>query len=135
MDRAYVTNGGFFLRHGVAQTDHACVPAPSADADEPWYLTIGSIVVGLLALFFFLWMGGVFALVGPCVIFAARLVITRRAQKRKARLDLHRTYGTMPQTLTRTRIPYLSSVPSRKSMRGIPLPEVALPERILVDFN
>ena len=135
MYRAHMTNGGFFLRHGVAQTDHACVPAPSADADEPWYLTIGSIVVGLLALSFFLWMGGVFALIGPCVILAARVVISRRAQKRKTHLGLHGIYGTMPQTLTRTQIANLSSVPSRKDMRGIPLPEVALPERIIVDFN
>lgn len=135
MDRAYVTNGGFFLRHGVAQTDHACVPAPSADADEPWYLTIGSIVVGLLALFFFLWMGGVFALIGPCVILAARVVISRRAQKRKTHLSLYGIYGTMPQTFTRTQITNLSSVPSRKDMRGIPLPEAVLPERIIVDFN
>ena len=95
MHRAPVTNGDFFLRHAVAQTDHACVPAPFADADEPWYLTIGSIVVGLLALSFFLWLGGVFALVGPGVILAARVVISRQAQKRKARLDLHRIYGTM----------------------------------------
>jgi hypothetical protein len=135
MYRAHVTNGSFFLWQGVAQTDHVYVPASSADADEPWYLTIGSIVVGLLALSFFLWMGGVFALVGPCVIFAARLVITRQVKKRKARLDLHEIYGTMPQTLTRTQIPNLSSVPSRKGMRGIPLLEVALPERIIVDFN
>jgi hypothetical protein len=135
MYRGPVTNEGFFLRHGVAQTDHACVPATSADADEPWYLTIGSIVVGLLALSFFLWMGGVLALVGPCVIFAVRVVITRQAQKRKALLDLHGIYETMPQTLARTQIPNLSSVPSRKGMRGIPLPEVALLERIMVDFN
>jgi hypothetical protein len=96
MYRAHVTNGDYFLRHGVARTDHARVPAPSTDADEQWYLTIGSIVVGLLALSFFIWMGGVFALVGPGVILAARVVITMQAQKRKARLDLHRIYGTMP---------------------------------------
>jgi hypothetical protein len=95
MDRAPVTNEDFFLRLAVARTDHACVPAPSADADEQWCLMIGSIVIGLLALSFFLWLGGVFALVGPCAILAARLVITRQAQKRKARLDLHRIYGTM----------------------------------------
>jgi hypothetical protein len=135
MDRTPVTNGGFFLRHGVAQTDHACVPTLSAEVEEPWCLTIGSIIVGLLALSFFLWMGGVFALVGPCVIFAARVEITRQVQKRKAGLDLHGIYGTMPQTLTRTQIPNLSSVLSRIDMSGIPLPEVALPERILVDFN
>jgi hypothetical protein len=135
MYRAHMTNGGFFLRHGVAQTDHACVPAPFADADEPWYLTIGSIVVGLLALSFFLWMGGVFALIGPCVILAARLLISRQVKKRKAGLALHGIYGTMPQTFTRTQIANHSSVPSRKDMRGIPLPEAALPKRIIVDFN
>jgi hypothetical protein len=135
MYRAHVTNGGFLLRHGVAQTDHSCVPAPSADADEPWYLTIGSIVVGLLALSFFLRMGGVFALIGPVVILAARVVITRQVKKRKAGLDLHGIYGTMPQTFTRTQITNLSSVPSRKDMRGIPLPVAALPEGIIFDFN
>ena len=135
MDRAHVTNEDLVLRHAVAQTDHACVPVPSADVDEPWRLMIGSIVLGLLALSCFLWMGGVFVLIGPGVILAARVVISRQAQKRKADLDLHRIYGTMPQTLFRTQITNLISVPFRKDMRGIRLPEVALPERILVDFN
>jgi hypothetical protein len=133
MDRVPVTNEDMVLRYAVAQTDHACFPVPSAD--EQWCLTIGSIVLGLLALSCFLWMGGVFALIGPGVILAARVLISRHAEKRKAGLDLHRIYGTMPQTLFRTQITNLISVPFRKDMRGIRLPVAALPERILVDFN
>ncbi len=50
-----------------------------ADDDiEGWGTIILSIVVGLLALWFFLAMGGIFALVGPYMIFAARHLIRQK---------------------------------------------------------
>jgi hypothetical protein len=45
----------------------------SADDDiEGWGAIFLSIIVGLLALWFFLAMGGIFALVGPWMILAVR---------------------------------------------------------------
>jgi hypothetical protein len=64
--------------------DDPSVPALPLGAMRECCLTICPIVIGLLALFFFLWMGGVFALVGPWLIFAARVLITRRAEARGA---------------------------------------------------
>ena len=55
----------------------------SADGDiEEWGTIILSIVLGLLALWFFLAMGGIFALVGPWMIFATiHLVQQKRVRK------------------------------------------------------
>jgi hypothetical protein len=55
----------------------------SADGDiEEWGTIILSIVIGLLALWFFLAMGGIFALIGPWMIFATiHLVQQKRDRK------------------------------------------------------
>jgi len=45
-----------------------------------WSITICSIVVGLFALFFFAHMGGMFALVGPWLILAVRLLVRRQSR-------------------------------------------------------
>jgi hypothetical protein len=54
------------------------------DGIEGWGTIIFSILVGLLALWFFLAMGGLFALVGPWMIFAASHLV-RQKRVRKAR--------------------------------------------------
>src|SRR5258707_9947487 len=72
------------LFHRTVRIDEPSVPALPMGAIRECCLTICPIVIGLLSLYFFLWMGGVFALVGPWVIFAARVLITRRAEARRA---------------------------------------------------
>ena len=44
-------------------------------------MILGTIVVGLLALGIFLVAGGVFATVGPWVIFAGALVLAKRSER------------------------------------------------------
>lgn len=43
---------------------------------KQWSYAIGLPVVGILFLYFFLSLGGAFALLGPCVIFIAARLIT-----------------------------------------------------------
>ena len=66
------------------------VVAMLADDDiEGWGTIILSIVIGLLALCFFLAMGGIFALVGPWMILAVRHVVQQK-WVRKAERNLGR---------------------------------------------
>lgn len=56
----------------------------SADGEiEEWGTIILSITIGLLTLWFFLAMGGIFALVGPWMIFAT-IHLVQQKQVRKA---------------------------------------------------
>jgi hypothetical protein len=51
----------------------------SADDDiEGWGVIFSSIIVGLLALWFFLAMGGIFALVGPWMILVVRHLVRQK---------------------------------------------------------
>jgi hypothetical protein len=52
---------------------------PATDAVTPWGRMILSLIVGLLALSFFLALGGVFALVGPWIIFVVAQFVSKRS--------------------------------------------------------
>jgi hypothetical protein len=65
------------------------VSLAAEDDIEGWGAILLSIFVGLLALWFFLAMGGIFALVGPWMILATRHLV-RQKWVRKA--------GRKPQT-------------------------------------
>jgi hypothetical protein len=57
------------------------------DEVEGWGMIIVSIALGLLALGFFLALGGIFALVGPWMVFAA-VQLVRQQWARKAGVRL-----------------------------------------------
>ena len=92
MYKEYAAHGSLSFQPRAARTDGLSVSAPSKGAGGQWCLMICSIVVELLALCLFLWMGGVFALVGPWMILAIRVWTTWRAEKGSTRLDLQGRY-------------------------------------------
>ena len=88
MYREQVTKTGVSFSYREACTTRRSVSVSSTRVAREWFLIACPIIVGLLALFFFLWIGGVFALVGPLMILATRLWINWRRQKTSARLDM-----------------------------------------------
>jgi hypothetical protein len=88
MYREQVTKADFSLQYREACTTHVSVSVSSTSAARQWFLMICPIIVGLLALYFFLWMGGVFALVGPWVILATSMWINWRRKKASVHLDM-----------------------------------------------
>ena len=92
MYKEYMAHECLSYHPRAARTHGLTVSAPTKGAGEQWCLMIGSVVVGLLALYFFLWMGGVFALLGPLVILTARLLLTRQVEGSGISVELHETY-------------------------------------------
>jgi hypothetical protein len=58
------------------------MPVSRSPRDEfkGWFVTILIVIIGLLALFFFLSMGSVFALIGPWIILAGTLLAAKRVK-------------------------------------------------------
>jgi hypothetical protein len=54
------------------------VPATPGCGLKEWCLVISSIIIGLLALFFLVSQGGIFAYVAPWVILGGTLALTKR---------------------------------------------------------
>ena len=48
-----------------------------------WSMILCAIILGILALFLFLSLGGMFAVVGPWLIFAATVVMTKRSTRKQ----------------------------------------------------
>jgi hypothetical protein len=69
-----------------------------ADDDiEGWGAILLSIVIGLLALWFFLALGGMFALLGPWMILAVRHLV-RQKRVRKAGRCLRQQAGELVES-------------------------------------
>jgi hypothetical protein len=51
-----------------------------------WSMILCAIILGVLALFFFLSLGGMFAVVGPWLIFVATVAMTKRSTRKKRNL-------------------------------------------------
>ena len=68
--------------HQVAWQGTVTKPVSAASNGEvkQWCVTLLVVIVGLLALCSFLLMGGVFALIGPWVIFVGALCIMKRSR-------------------------------------------------------
>jgi len=74
-----MTNGATFYQCTSKRIATSPVSAAPAGEIKQWCVTLGTIVVGLLALGIFLVEGGVFATIGPWVIFAGALVLRKRS--------------------------------------------------------
>jgi len=78
-----MTNGATFYQCTSKRIATSPVSAAPAGEIKQWCVTLGTIVVGLLTLGIFLVAGGVFAMIGPWVIFAGALVLAQRSERRR----------------------------------------------------
>jgi hypothetical protein len=63
----------------VSKGDHEMpVPAEPSNEARAWWVILFPIVIGILALFFFLSMGGLFAVIAPWVILAGIQSVMKR---------------------------------------------------------
>ena len=74
-----MTNSTSYNSHAFKGTDYRSASAAPSGGIKRWCISICSVIMGLLALFFFLFMGGVFALFGPWVVLAGTLAATRHS--------------------------------------------------------
>jgi hypothetical protein len=75
-----VDNQKTTLRYQVVSKGDYEMPVPVEPSDEAraWWVILFPIVVGILALFFFLSMGGLFAVIAPWVILAGIQSVMKR---------------------------------------------------------
>jgi len=78
-----MTNGATFYRCTTKRIATSPVSETPTGEIKQWCVTLGTIVVGLLALGIFLVVGGVFSMIGPWVIFAGALVLAKRFERRR----------------------------------------------------
>jgi len=76
-----MTNGATFYQCTSKRIATSPVSAAATGEIKQWCVILGTIVVGLLALGIFLVAGGVFAMIGPWVIFAGALVFAKRSER------------------------------------------------------
>ena len=73
-----MANRTFQYHTSLEETHGRSVSATSNSELKQWCLAVCFVVFGLVALFSFLLMGGIFALLGPWVILAGTLAATKR---------------------------------------------------------
>jgi hypothetical protein len=78
-----MTNGATFYQYTSKRIATSPVSAAPAGEIKQWGVILVIIVVGLLALGILLVAGGVFATIGPWVIFAGALVFAKRSERRR----------------------------------------------------
>jgi hypothetical protein len=82
-----MTNRATYYQYTYKRREPPPVSGKPTCEIRQWCITLGAVLVGLLALFILLAAGGVFGLIGPWAIFAGALVLTRRSEElRKASL-------------------------------------------------
>jgi hypothetical protein len=82
-----MTNGATFYQCISKRITISPAGASETGEIKQWCITLGIIVVGLLALGIFLVAGGVFAMIGPWAIFAGALVLANRTERRRRALS------------------------------------------------
>ncbi|MFL5628728.1 MAG: hypothetical protein ACJ788_24370 [Ktedonobacteraceae bacterium] len=59
------------------------ISTASARYSTRWSMIICATILGILALFLFLSLGGMYAIIGPWLVFAGTVVMTKRSSRKQ----------------------------------------------------
>lgn len=75
----HMTNRATFYQYTCKRREASPVSGKPTCEIRQWCITLGALMIGLLALYIVLAAGGVFSLLGPWAILAGALLLKRRS--------------------------------------------------------